>query len=427
MPIRVAFLTFYHESWDALDDIYRLMRADERFEPVVISIPRRLTGDAGFGHEWETSNFLTDAGIEHLRFENTDDDGKSGLAQLRQLEPDYVFLNYPWRRNYQPLLRAEKLVEFTRIAYVPYFSLPLVNEPGETGVAPHLYEQRTHQLASLIFTQDQAAVDAFAHTDRGNAHVILTGTPKLDVLAREAKAAVSNWPIEASRPEPGQTPGPRKFRIVWAPHHSYSQSWLNFGTFVSNYKQMLHFATSHPDVDIVLRPHPFLFGTLLDRKLVDGVELGNWLEDWNDLSNTAIHTEGSYASLFMATDLMVTDGISFLGEYPLLTGRPTIFIERSDHWEFAPLGELAAACNIRVSNFEGFEAAFDEIRTEGMPDFSEPIAKLRAAASPYPGQVAQRILEAVAEDFAAGSKLVDPAVVKTLAWEFREGREPQLD
>ena len=44
-PIRVVFLSFYFEAWDALADIYRQMLTDPRFEPIVISIPRRLPGE----------------------------------------------------------------------------------------------------------------------------------------------------------------------------------------------------------------------------------------------------------------------------------------------------------------------------------------------------------------------------------------------
>jgi hypothetical protein len=124
---------------------------------------------------------------------------------------------------------------------------------------------------------------------------------------------------------------------------------------------------------------------------------------------------------------MVTDGISFIGEYPLITGKPTVFLENPGHWQFSPLGELAAKANIRITSFDGFEALFDEIQTQGLPDYSEPIAKLRAAASPHPGQAAARIVDAVANDFAAGTPLVNKSLITEVAWEFRPGAEPQVD
>jgi len=423
VSIKVVFLTFYYEAWDALDEVWRLMSADPRFETTVISIPRHFTGDEGFGDEDKVDQFLTEQGVPHLRFDF--DDYSEGNRRLRELAPDFVFVNYPWRRNYPAGYRPEQLAEFTKVAYIPYYSLPLVNEPGDVGVAGHLYEQRTHQLASLVFTLDAADLDAYATTERGNGYVHLTGSPKIDHLLKLAAAGAAEWPIPAGTSGPNSVPAGRRFRVVWAPHHSYDNSWLNFGLFAQMHQQMLRLAASHRDIDFVMRPHPFLFGTLVDRGVLTQQQLDDWIEDWTDLGNTAIHTDGEYASLFKATDLLVTDGISFLGEYPLVTGRPTVFLEKADHWQFSPLGEIAAAANIRLTDFGSFETLLDEIRTEGLPDYSEPIAALRAAACPYPGKAASRIVEIVAADYAAGTPLVDIAAVKTLAWEFRSGREPQ--
>ena len=424
-PIRVVFLTFYQEAWDSLESVHHLMSADPRFEVTVATIPRRLTGDTGFGGEQATSDFFTSMGVAHLRLNY--EDSWQGLAKLKELAPDYVFLNYPWQRNYQPAYRADELAKFARIAYVPYYSLPLVNEPDVEGVAPHLFEQRSHQLASLVFTQDKNLVEAYAHTERGNAHVFLTGSPKIDRLSRLANAGVANWPVPTRQVPLGEPAPPRNFRIVWAPHHSYSRAWLNFGVFKDTYKTMLGLALSHPEIDFVLRPHPVLFGTLTDRNVLTQQQLDSFLEDWNDLPNTCIHTDGEYASLFRATDILITDGISFLGEYPLVTGRPGVFLENPEHWKFSPLGELAAAANLCISQFDQLELLLDELRTVGMPDRTDAIKRLRDAASPYPGKAAEQIVSAVLADFASESPLVDAAAITTVPWERREGREPLVD
>ena len=59
MSIRVVFLTFYFEAWDALDPIYRGMLADARFDPIVVSIPRKLTGAAGYADEEKVHGVAT--------------------------------------------------------------------------------------------------------------------------------------------------------------------------------------------------------------------------------------------------------------------------------------------------------------------------------------------------------------------------------
>ena len=407
-PIRVVFLSFYFEAWDALADIYRQMLADPRFEPVVISIPRRLTGETTYSGEDRVSEFYDSQGIEHLRFDF--EDSTIGTAKLRELAPDYVFLNYPWQRNYQPGYRAETLSEFTKVCQVPYYSFALINEPGDHGVAPYLYTQRSHQLSSLIFTQDAAVVDAYAKTSRGNSHVHLTGSPKIDSL-------VNN----------GRVKNGDRYTMVWAPHHSYSSHWLNFGTFAKMHKEMLHFAETHNDVDIVMRPHPFLFGTLAERQVVNKAELDDWLFAWNALPNTSIETGGDIATLFKSCDLLLSDGISFIGEYPLVANRPGVFLENGHHWQFSPIGEIAVDANWRIQAFAEFADRFDEIRKRGLGDYSAQIERLRQAASPHPGEAATRIISVIAADFEAGTPLVDKASIAELAWEFGPDKEPLVD
>lgn len=407
-PIRVVFLSFYFEAWDALADIYRLMLADERFDPIVISIPRRLTGETEYSGEDRVSEFYDSMGVEHLRFDFSD--SSIGSQKLRDLAPDYVFLNYPWQRNYQPGYRAEVLSEFTKVCQVPYYSFALVNEPNEHGVAPYLYTQRSHQLSSLIFTQDAAVREALASTSRGNGHVHVTGSPKVDSLVRNAK----------------RTPRDR-YTLVWAPHHSYSSHWLNFGTFASMHKEMLNFAELHQDIDIVMKPHPFLFGTLAERGVVNKAELDDWLFAFNSLPNTSIETGGDFASLFVSCDLLLTDGISFIGEYPLITGKPCVYLENEGRWEFSPIGEIAVETTWRISKFSEFAERFDDIRENGLGDYSKEIEKLRDAASPYPGEAAVRIIEVIASDFESKTPLVDKSQITELAWEFGPDKEPLVD
>jgi CDP-glycerol glycerophosphotransferase (TagB/SpsB family) len=403
------------------------MLQDPRFEPVVISLPRKLTGQLAYAGEEKAHEFFESQGIEHLRFNSGGQDSQNmaGLEQLKLLEPDYVFVNYPWQRNYQPAMRFDQLVSFTRLAYVPYFSLVMVDEPddepgggqGDAPVATHLYTQRLHQLASLVFTQEKLVVDAYALTERGNSHIHFTGSPKIDNLAHEAEAGKSSWPLEDG-----------KFKIIWAPHHSYSPHWFNFGVFSKIYVQMLEFAKANSDIQIVLRPHPFLWSTLTDRKVLTESELSSWRKSWNELPNTSVDEEGSYAGLFLATDILVTDGISFLGEYPLVTGKPAIFFENADHWKFSATGEIAAASSIRVKTFSELTEMLEKAKNNSLASREIEIQRLVEASSPHPGESASRIIEIVYEDFANGpSPLVSKESIKATPWELAAGREPFED
>lgn len=389
--IRVVFLVFYFEAWDALDAVYRGMLADPRFDPLVVSIPRKLTGYDKFRDEGKVSAFLDSQGIEHERFRYKK--SKEGLARLKELGPDYVFLNYPWQRNYKKNYQIEKLVEFTKVCYVPYFSTSLVQEPGEAGVALHQYTQPTHQLAHMVFLQDSDTKAAFDANGRAE-HAFLTGTPKIDALLKAKETVPSMWPIVREHPA-----GTKPFKLIWAPHHSYADGWLNFGHFSKQRNPMLAYALSHPEMDIVFRPHPFLFGTMTDRDVMTQQEVDNWRTQWDALPNTFTDLGSPQTALFLASDALLTDGVSFLAEYPLVTGKPAIFWEKRGHWGFSTLGKIAAATTVTVHSMTEVEEALLQAQSGVLPDRTQQIQALTSAVRPQPASSAQTIIELVAKDY----------------------------
>ena len=447
-PIRVVFLLFYFEAWDSLSQVYQAMLNSPVFEPIVVSVPRKLTGDSGYGGEKRVHKFLKRQGVAHQRLNH--EDSWQSLLELKALTPDYVFLNYPWQRNYQPAFRPDSLVTFTKILYTPYFLAPLVNESEGADevdarqVATHLYTQRVHQLASLVFVQDQATKDAFALTQRGSNRVRFTGSAKLDSLREHYIEVRAKLAAKAERrlARAGSLPAKQPFdlKVLWAPHHSYSAKWLNFGMFVQSYKQMLQLAKKYPNVQFILRPHPFLFGTLTERKVIKSSVLDQWLSEWNQLANTKINLKASFVKQFASTDLLLTDGISFLAEYPLITSKAAVFLENPNHWQFNTLGELAAAANHRITDIAQFErfiksgldASVDLAQVSKMAASPSAahianLAKLQAQIDPNPGGVAQAILNDILQDFTNSSPLVNPATISEVAWEDQPGREPRTD
>jgi hypothetical protein len=119
-----------------------------------------------------------------------------------------------------------------------------------------------------------------------------------------------------------------------------------------------------------------------------------------------------------------------LGEYPLISGKPTIFFENEGHWRLTETGELAADASVRVKTFAELETEIENAQANGLPDRSKQIAKLIEASSPYPGESAKKIVEKVFEDFtgpSGPSHLVDKSKIKEVPWELVAGREPFLD
>ena len=390
-PIKVIFLTFYFEAWDALHAVYKKMKADDRFDPMVITMPRKLTGYQKFRDEELVSAYLDSLGIAHERFQFKK--SKDGLARLKELAPDYIFLNYPWHRNYKRKYQIHQLVEFTKVCYIPYFSTSLVAEPGVEGVALHQFTQPTHRLAHMVFLQDEDTKAAFATMGRSD-HAFLTGTPKIDALLEAKDKVKPVWPISRTLAD-----GSKPFRLIWAPHHSYTPTWLNFGHFTDQKDSMLDYAQSNPDIDIVLRPHPFLFGTLTGEGLMSVDELESWQECWAALPNTFTDNEGPFTSLALASDAMITDGVSFIAEYPLVTRKPAIFWAKPGHWEFSRLGKIAQASALTVTSIKEVIEAIDKARQGLLPAKAEEVAALIKAVRPGQSSAATSIVSLVIKDY----------------------------
>jgi hypothetical protein len=338
------------ESWDAQIDLYEAMLLDDRFEPLVVSINRRFPGDAGYGGEAQTSAELEKAGVRHIRLGM--EPSWPALDILRALQPDVVFRQSQWEQDVPPAFATSRL-NFARICSVPY-GMSIVGKfsPGDQsvgGVNEQSFDQYYHRMAWRVFCETEQTRDyflQFGHSDPEK--FIVSGYPKLTRLLR-AREEAESWPIAAA--------GERRFRVIWAPHYSVKTDWLGFGTFDQIYGDFLAWARERPDIDFVLKPHPALFTFAVRSGALAQHELDAFQEAWQALPNCALEL-GTYAKLFAASDLMVTDGLSFFTEYPIF-GKPLIFLDSGRHVPMNALGDAALAAAHHVSTFEAMKAAVE--------------------------------------------------------------------
>jgi hypothetical protein len=348
--IRCMFLVHAIESWDAQIDIYEAMRKDVRFEPLVVSINRRFPGDGSFRGEDLTSAALDDQGIAHLRLGM--DPAWPALDILRALAPDVIFRQSQWEDDVPAAFGTEHL-NFARLCAVPY-AIATISQfaPSDTsveGAAERSFDQAYHRMAWRVFCETEQSRSyflQFRHCDP--AKLIVSGYPKLTRLLRSINEP-ERWPIDSG--------AARRFRVIWAPHHSLGTNWLGFGVFDRVYARWLEWARMRTDIDFVLKPHPALFSTAVSTGVITQRAMDSFLAEWRTLPNCALEL-GIYGHLFAASDLMVTDGVSFLTEYPPFE-KPLIFFDSGRHVPMNLVGDKALACAHHVSTFEGMCAAVD--------------------------------------------------------------------
>lgn len=383
---RCIFLVHSIPMWDALADVYCSMVRDDRFEPIVISINSSPLGRGVFTGEEAVSQFLQEQGIPHLRFNMGN--SYEGLDILKSLGPTIIFRQQQWDGCLPPAFRTQELT-FARLCLVPY-GMTIVTSFGDhsgDGLTPLAFDQQYHRAAWKVFCENEISCSyyrSFNHSDPEK--FVVSGYPKLDRLLQAKGKGI--WPLEERN---GRT-----FRVVWAPHYSLGENGPGFGVFNLIWKDMLDWAKKAPDIQFVLKPHPALF-----REVINAEAVTSFRKLWLSQPNCGIE-EGLYGELFDASDVLVTDGISFLTEYHLF-GKPLVFFDSGHHAPFNSLGKMAEACSDRVRSFEELRAAVLEYKRGKKWGYEAERAKLLEVLLPNDEPAANYILGSIAEGLRTSS------------------------
>jgi CDP-Glycerol:Poly(glycerophosphate) glycerophosphotransferase len=342
--IRALFIIQSSEMWEALAPVYEAMVEDDRFDPVVASIQSSALGRGALSGEDDIHKWLTLCGIAHIRLDVAAD---AILDIVLNLAPDVVFRQQQWDQSISPALMARSL-SFSRMCVVPY-GMGMLAKPDakdETDDILYLnYDQTYHRVAWKVFCETeitQSYYRSFAHSDPEK--FIVSGYPKHDKLL-ESKGK-GRWPIAE--------PKGRTYRVIWAPHHSLGKAGIGFGVFHLIFREMLAWAQTQQDIQFVFKPHPGLAQVVIENVNLEKA-FKVFQQEWLSCPNCTF-ASGPYGDLFDASDLMLTDGVSFLAEYQLFE-KPLIFFDSGVHQPFNALGRLAERAAHRVTRFDEMKKA----------------------------------------------------------------------
>lgn len=298
--IRVVFLIHIASSWTALKSIYETALKNENMEATVVLTPRRKNR---FSEQWEgldeSETYFKSQNIKYIR---SCSDDYSLWLDLKELNPDVVFIQTPYEDQRHGLYKIGRLNKFTRVCYVPYAFILTAGTFEQD-----FYGTYFHKDCWRIFAESDYHRKKFiSFCDEKK--VVVTGYPKFDVYKDLGRNQAQEY----------------KKTILWAAHWTIGDEHFNASTFLKNYRYFIDLAKSNPDITVVFRPHPFLFRSLVDGGHFTQAQFDDFLASWMKLHNTEIDTNPNYFETFVRSDILVTDNGSFLGEY-LPTENPIIY------------------------------------------------------------------------------------------------------
>ena len=331
--IRVIFLIRENQKW-TYQSLYEYLEKSDKFEPLVlISVLDvvRSGKDKTRNRIEEDYNFFKSKGI------NVDYAYKDGkYVDLKQFSPDIVFYDQPWEL---PKKHMPKYVsEFALTCYCSY-SYELIDNREH-------YFTTFHRYLYKIFVDNELNLKRYEKYMKGNSkNCTVTGYPKLDEYLKPQKEC-DIWKSQD------------KFRIIYAPHHSFEKNGIHFATFMQNYRFILELAQKHPETQWVFKPHPRLKYALLRNNLMSEQEINDYYSEWEKIG--VIYDTGDYFGIFKTSDLMITDSISFLAEY-LPSKKPLIRLMNPKSAKMNKLGEIINQGYYLTHNNSELEKVFNEL------------------------------------------------------------------
>ena len=305
--LRVAFFVLEEAIWKC-DEVFKEMLLSKEFSPFIFVCPNTSCEPENIFHEMKkTAAFFCAKKFE--TYTAYDFDSNSWVNVLDQLKPDIIFFSTP-HHNTRLEYRIHSFPR-TLTCYVPYGVMAAnlqktqYNKVFHNLLWKHFLETSVHKEMAIKYSRNKGS------------NAVVTGYPFLDDFFSSKKRECEKWKIKNSKIK----------KIIWAPHHSIEDdsAILGYSTFLKYHETMLEIAIKYQNqIQLAFKPHPYLKSKLFRVSSWGTKKTNDYFSAWDNLSN-GIVSEGSYFDLFLTSDAMIFDSISFVTEY-MCTGKSSLFL-----------------------------------------------------------------------------------------------------
>jgi len=315
--VTVAFLLYNNMKWSC-EAIYKKLAENPEFEVFIAVAPcNTLPSEIWVNYK---------CALEYFRGRGFKTIGMYDLTDGRYLSweeigtPDIIFNLDPYHLAFKESASMENFPLSALNIYIPY-SVFIAAIPNSE------FNLLSHKLCWKIFCESPAHKEmAKKYSDIGDDNVLAAGYVKMDdfFIGQTVDAGLI-WKVKAGADE-------KKIKkIIYAPHYSVRDAYgdVKFGNFDKIYMDIYEYAKQHSETTSwILRPHPSLEAMCVQYKVFKNEQqYADYLNKWDELPNAKVSDRGTYTDIFMSSDAMILDSISFLSEY-LYAHKPALFLTR---------------------------------------------------------------------------------------------------
>lgn len=306
--IKVVFLVVMESTWKT-SQLYKLMKEDPYFDPVILVCPYTLSSDEYMLDKLKSCyNFFNDNGYNVISALNEE---SNGWINLESLEPDILFFTNPHNLT---------LSKYYNLAYEKYLScyIPYHYEVSKYDLNSQ-YNSEFFNFMWTIFTPHVYALNNYKkYSLKKSKNVKNLGYPLIECLKLQTGKSI--WSEDG------------RLKIIWAPHQTINNPDLPYSTFLIYADFFRELALNlKNEVEICFKPHPLLKKNL-ELYSEWGCERTKEYFDFWKFSDFTLFNDGDYINLFQHSDLLIHDCASFVGEY-LHLNKPVIFMEGTKRYQ----------------------------------------------------------------------------------------------
>ncbi|MFA6185094.1 MAG: CDP-glycerol--glycerophosphate glycerophosphotransferase [Candidatus Shapirobacteria bacterium] len=305
--INVIFIVIHSSVWQ-YDDLYKKYSNDKKYNPIIIVAPYILCKKDEMIEEMNKSySYFKNKNYSVLKTYN-----KTNLFSdiKTELQPDIIFFTNPHKITNDKYY-INNFYKDTLTCYVPYGIM-------SANIEKNQYNQEFHNLTWKNFYETEIHKKiAEKYADNKGVNVLVTGYPKCDIFLNRKYKAKNVWKKTDKNLK----------KIIWAPHHTIenNEKELGYSNFLEYHQIMLDIAKKYQNkIQIAFKPHPILLTKLKTHPDWGERKIHDYCEKWKNEKNTQLELD-EYTDLFLSSDGMILDSVSFIAEY-MFINKPALFM-----------------------------------------------------------------------------------------------------
>lgn len=346
-PIRVVFLVQYIPAWNKMESVYKKMINDSRFNVFLVCVPSGIQNQKLVNPNEmynDTYDYFSNRGYSALNALV----GKEEWLDLKSLNAQYVFCLRPYNAFMPICYSSHEISKYAKICVILYGYILSKN------VLRVLMNRDFFSDVSYYFAESEYCKRYFNRRFKLGSFLGLQksrffGVPTFETILENRYNEAKSWGFANNH-----------FRVLWTPRWTTDKN-IGGSTFFKYKDELLSYAEAHPEISLLLRPHPLMFDNFLKSGEMTLEEIETYKRRFRQIKNVSIDEEEDYVATFWNSSVMVCDRSAMMLDY-IVTGKPMIYcIVDCDFQDLETLEIIKSACYIARNKDEVFKY-LDDLR-----------------------------------------------------------------